>query len=403
MGVSTFRSALILLVLTAIVPLQAALRDAGVDGWLLYDFRGINSISKGLVGIEGFVSRRWFVWLPAEGAPVAITHVIEQAPWQAWPSAWKNHQYSAWTELEAAVAGCVQGRTIAMEYSPGDAVPYVDYIPAGVLELVRAAGATVVSSGDLVTRFLAVWTDADRASHAVAAEQLKTIAYAAFKRAGDAAHAGAPITEWALTEWIKGEFAKVGLTTDHGPNVSAGANAALPHYDPSPDHPVLLKEGDIVLIDLWALAKGGMWADQTYMASIGAPSARAREVWAAVRDARDAAITLLREQLAAGGPVRGGAADDAARAVIVQRGFGKYFTHRTGHSIDASGLHGSGAHLDNLETREERALLDGVGFSIEPGIYIAGDIGMRTEVNAYVQGRTLVVTPKEPQQEIFVV
>ncbi len=386
-----------------LAPLQTALRDAGVDGWLLYDFRGINSIAKGLVGIEGFVSRRWFVWVPAEGTPVAITHVIEQAPWHAWPSAWTNQQYSAWPDLEAAVATCVKGRTIAMEYSPGDAVPYVDYVPAGVLEMVRAAGATVVSSGDLVTRFLAVWSDADRAAHTAAAEQLKTIAYAAFRRAGDAAHAGAPITEWALTAWIKGEFAKVGLTTDHGPNVSAGENAALPHYDPSPDHPRLLNEGDIVLIDLWALAPGGMWADQTYMASIGTPSARAEEVWAAVRDARDAAITLLREQLASGADVRGGAADDAARAVIVARGFGKYFTHRTGHSIDASGLHGSGAHLDNLETREERVLLDGVGFSIEPGIYIAGEIGMRTEVNAYVTGTTLVVTPKEPQQEIFVV
>jgi Xaa-Pro aminopeptidase len=388
---------------TSILPLQVALRDAGVDGWLLYDFRGINSISKGLVGIEGFVSRRWFVWVPAKGTPVAITHVIEQTPWHAWPAEWKNQQYSAWPELEAAVAACVKGRKIAMEYSPGDAVPYVDYIPAGVLEMVRAAGATVVSSGDLVTRFLAVWTDNDRATHKVAAEQLKDIAYAAFRKAGQAARSGAPITEYALTEWIRGEFAKVGLETDHGPNVSATENAANPHYDPTPDNPRLLVEGDIVLIDLWALAKGGMWADQTYMASIGAPTARAQEVWAAVRDARDAAITLLREQLSSGAAVRGGAADDAARAVIVQRGFGKYFTHRTGHSIDASGLHGSGAHLDNLETREERVLLDGVGFSIEPGIYIAGEIGMRTEVNAFVSGKTLVVTPAEPQQEIFVV
>jgi Xaa-Pro aminopeptidase len=269
--------------------------------------------------------------------------------------------------------------------------------------MVRAAGATVETSGDLVTRFLAVWTDEQRRTHCIAAEQLKDIAYAAFRRAGEAARAGAPLTEYALTEWIRGEFARLGLWTDHGPNVSATENAANPHYDPSPDQPRYLKIGDIVLIDLWAKAPDGMWADQTYMASIGAPSARAVEVWNAVRDARDAAITLLRTQLATGAPVRGGAADDAARAVIVARGFGPYFTHRTGHSIDASGLHGSGAHLDNLETREERVLLNGSGFSIEPGIYIAGEIGMRTEVNAYVDGKTIVVTPAEPQVELFVV
>ena len=387
----------------SIVPLQAALKAAGVDGWLLYDFRGINGIAKGFVGIEGFVSRRWFVWVPVSGTPTVVTHVIEQAPWHAWPSAWENIRYSAWSEFEAAVAGLVKGRRIAMEYSPGDAVPYVDLVPAGVLEMVRAAGATVVSSGDLVTQFLAVWSDAERATHRVAAEQLKDIAYAAFTRAGAAARAGAPVSEYALTEWIRGEFDRLGLWTDHGPNVSATENAANPHYDPSPDQPRYLNIGDIILIDLWAKAPGGMWADQTYMASIGAPSARAVEVWNAVRDARDAAIVLLRERLASGAPVRGGEADDAARAVIVGRGFGQYFTHRTGHSIDASGLHGSGAHLDNLETREERVLQPGVGFSIEPGIYIAGEIGMRTEVNAFLDGRTLVVTPAEMQQEIFVV
>lgn len=387
---------------TSVGPIQSALRDAGVDGWLLYDFRGINAIAKGLVGISGFVSRRWFVWVPTQGTPVAITHVIEQNPWQEWPNGWENRQYSAWPVLEAEIARCVKGKRIAMEYSPGDAVPYVDYVPAGVLEMVRAAGATVVPSGDLVTRCLALWSDEERRTHGIAAEQLKDIAYRAFTKAGDAAHAGAPITEYALTEWIRSEFARFGLWTDHGPNVSATENAANPHYDPSPDSPRHLKVGDIVLIDLWAKAPDGMWADQTYMASIGTPSKKAVEIWNAVRDARDAAIALLRDQLVRGA-VKGGAADDAARAVITARGYGTYFTHRTGHSIDASGLHGSGAHLDNLETREERVLLSGSGFSIEPGIYIPGEIGMRTEVNAYVMGSTLVVTPKEPQTDLLIV
>ncbi|MBA4072101.1 MAG: hypothetical protein C0497_09740 [Gemmatimonas sp.] len=387
----------------SVASLQSALREAGVDGWLLYDFRGINAIAKGLVGIKGFVSRRWFVWIPTQGAPVAITHVIEQNPWHDWPTAWENRQYVAWQALEAEVARCVKGKRIVMEYSPGDAVPYVDYVPAGILEVVRAAGATVECSGDLVTRFLAAWNDEECRTHCVAAEQLKDIAHAAFRKAGAAARAGAPITEYELTEWMRGEFTRLGLWTDHGPNVSATENAALPHYDPTPDAPRHLKVGDIVLIDLWAKAPDGMWADQTYMASIGEPSARAVEVWTAVRDARDAAITFLREKLASGAVVRGGEADDAARKVITDRGFGQYFTHRTGHSIDASGLHGSGAHLDNLETREERVLLSGSGFSIEPGIYIAGEIGMRTEVNAYVDGKTLVVTPKEPQVDLFIV
>ncbi|MHB1097200.1 MAG: M24 family metallopeptidase [Gemmatimonadaceae bacterium] len=387
----------------SVAALQSALRDAGMDGWLLYDFRGINAIASGLVGIKGFVSRRWFVWVPTQGTPVAITHVIEQNPWHDWPAAWENRQYVAWQALEAEVARCVKGKRIVMEYSPGDAVPYVDYVPAGILEMVRAAGATVECSGDLVTQFLAVWNDEERRTHCIAAEQLKDIAYAAFTKAGAAARAGAPITEYELTEWMRSEFARLGLWTDHGPNVSATENAALPHYDPTPDAPRHLKVGDIILIDLWAKAPDGMWADQTYMASIGEPSARAVEIWTAVRDARDAAIRLLRDKLAAGAAVRGGEADDASRKVITDRGFGQYFTHRTGHSIDASGLHGSGAHLDNLETREQRLLLNGSGFSIEPGIYIAGEIGMRTEVNAYVDGKTLVVTPKEPQVDLFIV
>jgi len=387
----------------AVASLQSALRDAGYDGWLLYDFRGINAIAAGLVGIKGFVSRRWFVWIPAKGTPVAITHVIEQTPWTDWPAAWENRQYSAWPMLEAEVARCVKGKRIVMEYSPGDAVPYVDYVPAGVLEMVRAAGATVECSGDLVTRFLAVWNAEQKRTHKIAAEQLKEIAYTAFTKAGAAARSGKPTSEWELTEWMRAEFARLGLWTDHGPNVSAMENAANPHYDPTPTSSKLLNVGDIVLIDLWAKAPDGMWADQTYMASIGEPSAKAKQVWNTVRDARDAAIALLRKQLASGAAVRGGAADDAARAVITKAGYGQYFTHRTGHSIDASGLHGSGAHLDNLETREERVLLDGCGFSIEPGIYIPGEIGMRTEVNAYVEGTTLVVTPAEPQTDLLIV
>jgi Xaa-Pro aminopeptidase len=186
--------------------------------------------------------------------------------------------------------------------------------------------------------------------------------------------------------------------------VAAGANAANPHYEPSASVPRLINKGDILLVDLWAKEQtpDGVYADQTWMASLGQPSARALEVWTAVRDARDAAIKLVVDRVSKREPVRGGEADDAARDVITSRGFGEYFTHRTGHSIDPRDLHGSGPHLDNLETREERLLIPGVAFSIEPGIYIAGEIGMRTEVNVYVTADRAVVTPETYQRDLII-
>jgi len=193
------------------------------------------------------------------------------------------------------------------------------------------------------------------------------------------------------------------LETIDPPVVAVGPNAANPHYEPRADNPVRINVGDLVLLDLWAREPGGIWADQTWMASVGEPSARAVQVWTAVRDARDAAIALLRDRVAGRTTVRGGEADDAARSVITTAGFGDRFTHRTGHSIDSRDLHGSGPHIDNLETREERLLVPGVAFSIEPGVYIPGEIGVRSEVNAYVGDGELVVTPAEYQRDMMVV
>jgi Xaa-Pro aminopeptidase len=382
--------------------LQAALADAGLDGWLLYDFRGLNAIAAGLIGLEGLQSRRIFAWIPREGTPVAVTHAIEQGPWRDWPAAWEKVVYSAWPDLEHEVARLVHGKRVAMEYSPGDAVPVVDRVPAGVVELVRAAGATVETSADLVSRAFATWSDAEVASHHRAAEGIAALAHEAFRRIGAAARTASPLHEHEVMAWLREQFAARGLVTDHGPNVSATANAANPHYEPDAAHPRALVEGDVVLIDLWAHEPGGMWADQTWMAVIGAPASRHLEVWAAIRDARDAALDLLRDRLGRGALVRGGEADEAARAVITARGFGPWFTHRTGHSIDARGLHGAGPNLDNLETRETRVLLPGVGFSVEPGIYLPGEFGMRTEVNGYVGDDGLVVTPAEIQRELVV-
>ena len=384
---------------------QRAIADEGLDGWLLYDFRRTNPIAGGLLGLgDVMLTRRIFVWVPREGRPTAVTHAIEQAPWAGWPAGWGKVVYSSWRSLEGALGGLVAGRTVAMEYSPGDAVPYVDRVPGGVLEMVRAQGATVATSGELVSRLFAVWTPEGLEAHRRAAAIIAGVAREAFAMAGARARTPQPLHEHEVQRWILDAFARAGLEApDHGPNVSVGANAANPHYEPSADRPVPIREGDVVLIDLWAGFAGAPQADQTWMAAVGAPSARALEVWAAVRDARDAAIALLRQRVAAGVPVRGAEADDAARAVIEARGFGPHFVHRTGHSIDARELHGSGPHLDNLESRDERLLIPGVGFSIEPGVYLAGEIGMRSEVNAFVGDGALVVTPDEPQTELLVV
>jgi Xaa-Pro dipeptidase len=384
--------------------IQRALTDAGLDGWLLFDFQGANPIVAGMLGLKGMISRRIFVWIPSEGVPHALGHAIEPGPWETWPIGWTKGSYSSWRSLESAVSEMVRDKRIAMEYSAGDAVPYLDRVPAGVIEMVRAAGATsIASSGELVTQFNATWSPDNIASHVRAAELIATIANAAFLIAGEKARTSKPITEYELMTWMQERFARAKLFTDHGPNVSAGANAANPHYEPTAEHPRPIREGDVLLIDLWAHEKDGVWADQTWMATIGAPSTRALEVWTAIRDARDAAIRHVQTHVAAGTPLRGGDVDDVARKVIVDRGLGGYFTHRTGHSIDARSIHGSGPHLDNLETREERLLIPGVGFSIEPGVYIPGEIGMRTEVNVYLEPGKAVVTPRKIQADLLVV
>lgn len=382
---------------------QAALSDAGVDGWLIFDFHGLNPIARGVLSLNGMATRRTFVLIPREGMPAAITHAIEQGPWRDWPSQWAKTSYSSWRMLEDQLKELVSGKQVAMEYSPGDSIPYLDRVPAGVLEMVRNAGATVVSSGELVSRFYAVWSEANLVSHRRAAEVVAGIAREAGTSAGEKAKGKFPINEYELQQWILDRFAIDGLETDHGPIVAIGANAANPHYEPSPDASSTISRGEVLLIDLWAREKDGIYADQTWMFSLGEPSERDEKVWSAIRGARDAALDLLRERIGSGSPVRGGEVDDAARAVITSAGFGDYFIHRTGHSIDPQDLHGSGPHIDNLETREERLLIPGIGFSIEPGVYLPGQVGMRTEVNAYVGASELIVTPSRIQKDLIIV
>jgi Xaa-Pro dipeptidase len=382
---------------------QRALADARVDGWLLYDFRGLNPVAAALMRLDGMTTRRAFAFIPTRGTPVAITHAIEQAPWRHWPASWSKEIYASWRSLEALLAKHVGGKRVAMEYSAGDAVPYLDRVPAGVIEMVREAGATVVSSGELVSRFYASWDAEHIASHVRAAEAIATIAREAMRLAGERARGSEPLAEHELMAWIRSRFDRAGLVTDHGPNVSVGSNAANPHYEPSAGAPRVILTGEVLLIDLWAKEPEGVYADQTWMASIGPVDNENLKIWNAVRDARDAAIDLVRDRAKAGDAVPGADVDDAARAVIDSRGYGQYFTHRTGHSIDPRDLHGSGPHLDNLETRETRLLVPGIAFSIEPGIYIPGRVGMRSEVNVYITPGEAVITPREYQKELMIV
>jgi Xaa-Pro dipeptidase len=380
--------------------IQQELRALDVDGWLLYNFKGINAIANDLLGLPA-LTRRYFVWIPAEGTPVVVSHDIEQQPWTGWMG--DNWQYSTWRDLESRLAQLLPGNPrVAMEYAPGDAVPYVDKVPAGVIEMVRATGATPVTSGDLVSAFYARWSDDGVASHHRAARHVYEVAHEAFRRIASAVREGRGVGEWEVRQWIMGEFARRGITVGGDAIVAVNANAANPHYGPSADHHAQIREGDLVLIDLWGKEDdGAIYADQTWMGYVGTEvPARLAEIFAAVRDARLAAIDLIRRRWDAGEAIAGGEADDASHGVIAERGWGENFIHRTGHSIDRE-LHGSGPNIDNRESRDTRRLIPGVGFSIEPGVYLHGDVGFRSEVNVYMGPNGPEVTTPEPQTEVY--
>ena len=378
--------------------LSEALAEAGVDGWLLFDFHGVNPVAGRVLGLGGLSTRRLFVLLPREGDPVAVAHRIELQPLDDFPG--RVIPYAGWQELHAALRRLVQGRTLAMEISPEDAVPYLDRVPFGVVELLRRLGATIVPSGALVTRFAARWTAAESEDHRVAAEVLASVARTELARAVSEGDAG--LTESALQARVVQAAEARGLVFDTRPIVGFGANAANPHYEPHPGRDATLRRGEVVLLDLWAgRSLTTVFADQTWMGFAGAePPARVRQVWTVVRDARDAAIATIQTAAAAGRPIAGYEADRAARGVIEAAGYGSAFVHRTGHSIDRD-LHGSGPHLDDFETHDDRRLGPGVGFSVEPGVYLTGEFGVRSEVNMYWAPAGPEETPREPQRELI--
>ncbi|HXY18644.1 MAG TPA: M24 family metallopeptidase [Gemmatimonadales bacterium] len=370
-----------------------------LDGWLLFDFHGMNPVATRVLGLGGLATRRLFVLLPAAGKPVALAHKIEQHRVAGFPGDVRT--YAAWRELEQELARLVAGKRLAIEYSGKDAVPYLDRIPAGVVEMLRGAGAEVFSSSELVTALAARWTPDELANHLKAAEQLREIALAAFEQVKAWYAHGPTPTEQGLQRWVMGAFEQAGLVTNEPPIVAAGEHAANPHHDPTAMSDTVIERGGVLLLDLWAgTAIDTVYADQTWMAYVGgAPPGEVAHVFDVVRDARDRTVAVLADKWREGWPVTGADLDDVARGVITAAGHGAHFVHRTGHSIDRE-LHGSGPHLDNYETHDDRRLLAGVGFSIEPGIYIPGRFGVRSEINVYLREGGPQVTPSEPQQAI---
>lgn len=376
--------------------LRAALGEAGADAWLLYDFRGVNPVAGRVLGFPGMGTRRLFVLLPREGEPVALVHRVELQSAAGFPG--RVVVYARWQELEAALRGLVAGRAVAMEVSPEDAVPYLDRVPAGVVELLKRLGARVVPSGPLVSRFAARWSAAEMEDHVAAAEVIAELARAELARV--VREIG--VTEWAVQQRVVRALRDRGLAFEDPPIVAFGPNAANPHYEPRPGGDAALAEGDVVLLDLWAARRPGtVSADQTWMGFAGArPPERVLTVWRTVRAARDAAVAAVRAAAASGRPIAGFEVDRAARAVVDGAGFGAWFVHRTGHSIDRE-LHGSGPNLDDYETHDDRRLGPGIGFSVEPGIYLPGEFGVRSEVNMFWGADGPQVTPREPQQELI--
>jgi Xaa-Pro dipeptidase len=374
--------------------IQKALREAQLDGWLFYDHHHRDPIAYRILGLsEGLhITRRWYYFVPATGEPRKLVHRIESLRLDPLPG--RAQLYSSWQELEAGLRHMLTGaERIAMQYSPRNAIMYVSMVDAGTIEVLRELGKTIVSSADLVSRFEAVLTPEQEKSHFEAQSKIDAILEAGFREIGSRIRSGAGTTEYAMVEWLQRAMADAGLVWEHGPNVSVNANSANSHYEPTAEVHAPIRSGDFLLIDIWARPnrEDVTFYDITWTGVVDRePTAEEQTVFNTVRNARDAAIAKVKQAFAAGKPIAGWEADDAARAVIREAGYADYFTHRTGHNI-ASELHGSGAHLDNLETHDERLLLPHTCFSVEPGIYLK-DFGIRSEVNMMTGDREAKVT-----------
>jgi Xaa-Pro dipeptidase len=375
--------------------IQEALRRDGLDGWLLYDFHGSNPIAVKLAGLAGgryMTTRRWYYLIPADGQPRALVHAIERHTLEHLPG--QTLIYAGREQLDAHLTRLLSGLTrVAMEYSPLCAIPYLSRLDAGTAESIRARGVEILSSGDLVQQFEAVWTPAQLESHRAAADALHRVKDRAFEAAAAAVRAGKTLTEYGLQQQMVGWFADEGLISDAQPVVAAGPSAGNPHYLPTAQDTRAIVPDEVLLLDLWAKQRtpGAVFADITWMGVTGTavPEEPARAFRAAV-EARDVAVRAVERAVAEGRDLRGWEVDRAARTVLQEAGYQDRILHRTGHSLGES-VHGSGVHLDDYETHDDRRVLPGTGFTVEPGLYF-DTFGVRTEINVYRGERDVIVT-----------
>ena len=382
-----------------IAEIQRALAEEGLDGWLLYDFQGSNPIAARLAGLAAghkMTTRRWFYLVPAAGEPRGLVHAIERHNLDGLPGG--KRAYAGRDRLDAGLRELLAGmRRVAMEYSPANNIPYISRVDAGTIEAVRALGVEVVSSGDLVQRFEAVWSDDALDTHRRASDALYRIKDRAFGLVRERLASRGTLTEYELQRAMIDWFAEEGLVSDSTPNVSAQENAGNPHYHPAPDRHRAINREEILLLDLWGKlpSPGAVFADITWVGFTGTavPDEYAK-AFAAARDGRDAAVALVESAVRDGRELRGFEVDRACRAVVDGAGYGDRFIHRTGHSLGES-VHGNGVHLDDYETHDDRRLLPGTGFTIEPGVY-TDRFGVRTEINMFVgHGSARVSGPRQ--------
>ena len=374
---------------------QQALRDDGFDGWLLYDFHGSNPIAarvSGLAASGKMATRRWYYLIPAQGEPRGLVHAIERHNLDGLPG--EKRPYAGRQQLEAGLKTLLTGvKRVAMEYSAGNNIPYLSRVDAGTVEAIRELGIDVGSSGDLVQRFEAIWTDEAYKTHVAASEKLYRIKDRAFELVRQRLGAGGSLNEYELQQQMVSWFAEEGLLSTDPPNVSAQENAGNPHYTATQASSRAIRPNEMLLLDLWGKlpTPGAVFADITWVAFTGAsvPDEYAR-AFAAARDGRDAAIELVRQATADNRDLRGWQVDRACRDVIERAGFGEQFIHRTGHSLGED-VHGNGVHMDDYETHDDRRLIPGTGFTIEPGVYTER-FGVRTEINMFVAEREARVT-----------
>jgi len=374
---------------------QAALKEDGFDGWLLYDFHGSNPIASRLAGLASsgkMATRRWYYLIPASGQPRGLVHAIERHNLDSLPG--DKRPYAGRQQLDAGLKELLSGvKRVAMEYSPGNNIPYLSRVDAGTIETVRQLGVEIGSSGDLVQRFEAVWTDAVYQTHVKASDSLYRIKDNAFKLVRERLASETTIGEFELQQQMLGWFRTEGLIADDAPNVSAQENAGNPHYSVTRDGSRRIGKDEILLLDLWGkLAQpGAVFADITWVAYTGrtVPDEYAK-AFAAARDGRDAAVALVESAVRDGADLRGWQVDRACRDVIDRTGLGEFFIHRTGHSLGED-VHGNGVHMDDYETHDDRRLIPGTGFTIEPGIY-NDRFGVRTEINMFIGERQARVT-----------